>query len=211
MVSAANVAVNDLDGNGLSGHIDEVVYPTDDKSRQLFARSTEENRSVLTPEVLAKRWHIGLDAARRTMRCTTQAGIRDVLVPAERRTRQKLHHLKFPTVKGRFYTNTMFSKVESTRGNKAAQIFTNGLGLNRSHPMKGKGEASEALMSFINDTGIPQNLVSDGALEESKGNWEKVTKKYPFRQKLIIPHSPWANLAESSVRDFKAGVQRATR
>jgi hypothetical protein len=53
-------------------------------------------------------------------------------------------------------------------------------------------------MSFINNTGIPQNLVSDGALEESKGNWEKVTKKYHIRQKLIIPHSPWANLAQSS-------------
>ena len=105
----------------------------------------------------------------------------------------------------------MFSKVESTRGNKAAQIFTNGLTYNRFYPMKGKGEASEALMSFINNTGIPQNLVSDGALEESKGNWEKVTKKYHIRQKLIIPHSPWANLAESSVRELKAGVQRATR
>ena len=105
----------------------------------------------------------------------------------------------------------MFSKVESTRGNKAAQIFTNGLTYNRFYPMKGKGEASEALMSFINNTGIPQNLVSDGALEESKGNWEKVTKKYHIRQKLIIPHSPWANLAESSVRELKAGVRRATR
>ena len=83
----------------------------------------------------------------------------------------------------------MFSKVESTRGNNAAQIFTSGLGYNRFYPMKGKGEASEALMSFINDTGIPQSLVSDGALEESKGNWEKVTKKYHIRQKLIIPQS----------------------
>ena len=144
------------------------------------------------------------------MQCTTQAGIRDVLVPTERRTCQKLHQLKFPTVKGRFYTNTMFSKVESTRGNKAAQIITNGLGYNCFYPMKGRGEASEPLLSFINNTGIPQNLVSDGALVESKGNWEKVTK-YHIRQNLIIPHIPWANLAESSVREPKASVRRATQ
>ena len=82
LVSAVNVAIDDLDGDGLLGHIDKDVYPIDDKSRQLFTLSAEEKRSVLTPEVLAKRWHIGLNAARRTMRCTTQAGIRDVLVPA---------------------------------------------------------------------------------------------------------------------------------
>jgi len=55
LVSAVNVTVDDLNGDGLSGHIDEAVYPMDDKSRQLFALSTEEKRSVLTPEVLAKR------------------------------------------------------------------------------------------------------------------------------------------------------------
>jgi hypothetical protein len=81
---------------------------------------------MLLPKDLSKRWAIGLEAAKRTLQVTTQAGIRNVLAPGERKLRQKLDHLKFPNLQRHFYTNTMFSKLMSVRGNKVAQVFTNG-------------------------------------------------------------------------------------
>ena len=84
----------DIDGNGLQGQDDEQLYSKADNSCRIDGLSTGEQRSVLTAEVLAKRWHIGLDAARRTMGSTTQAGIKNVLAPGERKVRQRLDHIK---------------------------------------------------------------------------------------------------------------------
>ena len=111
----------------------------DDEARQthaVFALSTSEQRSVLMPEVLARRWAIGLDTAKRTLQVTTQASIKNVLAPGERKLHQRLDHLKFLNLRGRFYTDTMFSKVKSIRGHRTAQIFTNGQGYDQFYPMK---------------------------------------------------------------------------
>ena len=137
--------------------------------------TTKEKASTLTAEVLAKRWHIGIEAAKRTLRQTTQNGVRDVLVPSERKIRKKTNFLRFPTLRGRFYTDTMFSKDASTRGHKTAQVFTNGLGYDFFYPMKTKANAPDALMAFIHDAGIPQTNVSDNAPEEYHGNWGKTS------------------------------------
>ena len=181
----------DIDGNGLQGQDDEQLYPKSDKSRRIHGLSTGEQRSVLTPEDLAKRWHIGLDAARRTMGSTTQKGIINVLAPGDRKVRQRLGHLKYPALKGRFCSDTSFSQVESTRGNSAAQQFTNGLGYDRFYPIKYESRAAEALMSFIHDAGIPQTLVTDNANAETDGEWGKTVKVHHIQQKFFVPHSPW--------------------
>jgi hypothetical protein len=75
LVAAINVAADDIVGDGLSGHGDNDVYPMDVESRRLFALSTSEKRSTLTPEVLSRRWGVGLDTAKRTLKVITQSGI----------------------------------------------------------------------------------------------------------------------------------------
>ncbi|KAI2511643.1 Reverse transcriptase (RNA-dependent DNA polymerase) [Fragilaria crotonensis] len=85
LVAAINVAVDDIVGDGLSGRTDNDVYPMDGESRKLFSLSTSEKRSALTPEILSRRWGVGLDTAKRTLQVTTQSGIRNVLAPGERK------------------------------------------------------------------------------------------------------------------------------
>jgi hypothetical protein len=60
--------------------------------------STLERGPIITKEILAKRWDIGLDTAHRTLTATTQQGIRRVLHPVERsyKTRRQ-SHLRFPS------------------------------------------------------------------------------------------------------------------
>ena len=212
LIANVRVAVDDYDGDGLSGHADEDVYPLDAKTRRLFALSSSEKRSVLTPEVLSRRWGtIGLEAANRTMRATTQAGIRNILAPRGRRVHQRLDHIRFPKLKGRIYGDTMFSTLKSIRGNKAAQVFTNGRGFDHFYPLKSKSLAPEALSSFISDVGIPETIITDNAPEEIHGDFKKICKRHHIKQKQTVPHCPWSNFAEASIRELKVGIRRAMR
>jgi hypothetical protein len=56
-------------------------------NRKVSTLSTGKKRPVLTKEILARRWGIGLDTAHRTLTATTQHGVRRVLHPVERRYR----------------------------------------------------------------------------------------------------------------------------
>ena len=180
-----------------------------DQGPQVAAISISEQRSVITPEALAKRWFIGIDTAKNTLRATTQAGVRNVLAPGERKLRQRTDHLKFPSLRGRFYTDTMFAKVKAIHGHKAAQVFTNGRGFDYFYPMKLKSEAPDALLSFIQNVGIPQTIVSDNAPEEVRGRWSETVRYHRMEAKQTVPHSPWQNLAEASIREIKVGIRRA--
>jgi hypothetical protein len=90
VVGSVIVADDDHMGDGLSGHENAVVYPMTEDSRKLFALSQDEKRSVITPEIFSRRWNIGLEAAKRTLKVTTQAGVRNVLAPGQRKLRQRL-------------------------------------------------------------------------------------------------------------------------
>jgi hypothetical protein len=66
-------------------------------------------------------------------------------------------------------------------------------------------------MSFIHDVGIPNDLISDGALEETQGRAGAICREYHINQKATVPYSPWQNLAEASIRELKKCVRRVHR
>ncbi|KAI2511648.1 hypothetical protein MHU86_2714 [Fragilaria crotonensis] len=199
LVAAINVAVDDIVGDGLSGRTDNDVYPMDGESRKLFSLSTSEKRSALTPEILSRRWGVGLDTAKRTLQVTTQSGIRNVLAPGERKVRQKLDHLAFPNLSGRWYSDTMFSKTQSVRDTWLHRCSPM-VGSDHFYPMKSKGLAGQnALMPFIQEVGIPQTIVTDNAPEEVHGEFGKICRRFRVKQEQTVPYSPWSNLAESTI------------
>lgn len=211
LVSMINVAADDAAGDGLDGYGDETLYTSSEECRTIRGLSTSDKKSVLTAQVLANRWHIGLNTASRTMNVTTQSGIRNVLAPSERKLRQRLDHMRFPNLRGKWYTDTWFATVKSLRGYKANQLFTNGKGYDRPYPMVSKKDAPNGLMGFIHDVGIPQIIVSDNAQEEIRSEWGATCRKYRIKQEQTVPYCKWRNLAEASVRECKVGVRRATR
>ena len=54
------------------------------------------------------------------------------------------------------------SKVKSIRGNKCANIFTQGK-FSKVVPMTARSESGQSLVDFTDDIGIPEHLVTDGA------------------------------------------------
>jgi hypothetical protein len=77
--------------------------------------------------------------------------------------------------------------------------------------MTSKRDAGKALMSFIHDAGIPQMLVSDNSGEQTFSDFGDTCVKYQINRKFTIPHSPWSNLAEASIREIKVGIRKAMR
>ena len=136
LIAAVNVSPVDKHGDGLYERPEDSVCTIMEEDRKVFAMSLEERGPVVTKEILAKRWGIGLDAAHRTLTATTQTGVRRVLHPVERRYKTRQSHLRFPTLNSRFYTDTMFSHTLSLKQNKCAQVFTNGQGYDLFYPLR---------------------------------------------------------------------------
>ena len=114
--------------------------------------------------------------------------------------RQKLDHLAFPNLSGKWYSDTLFSKTRSVRGNLMAQVFTNGRGSDHFYPMKSKCLAGpNALMPFIQEVRIPQTIVTDNASEEVHGEFGKICQQFRIRQERTVPFSPLSNLAEATI------------
>jgi hypothetical protein len=69
-VQSVNVAGDDWNGDGLDGYEDSELYAMSDLDRFVFSLSADDKRNVITKEILARRWGIGLDTAHRTLRQT---------------------------------------------------------------------------------------------------------------------------------------------
>jgi hypothetical protein len=106
------------------------------------------------------------------------------------------------------YTDTMFSCIKSVRGYTCAQVFTDGYNFSRIYPMRAKGDAPHALMLFIHEVGIPKTILSDLALEETRGEWSRIVKQYHIDHRTTEAKSPWQNRAEAEIGELKKMTRR---
>jgi hypothetical protein len=119
----------DITVDGLELMPEDSLLAPSAEDRAIAALSTKERCPTITKESLAHMWGIGLDTAHWTLTSMTQQGIQRVLHPVECHYKTHQAHLRFPTLNTRFYTGTMFATTnKSLRGNKCAQLFTNGTG-----------------------------------------------------------------------------------
>jgi hypothetical protein len=83
--------------------------------------------------------------------------------------------------------------------------------VHRSLPMDMVLSVSTLLMQFIHDVGVPKDMLTDQAPEETRGEWGQIIKKYRIRQRRTEAHSPWQNRAEAEIRELKKLTRRALR
>ena len=96
-------------------------------TRSGFTTYIDMQHHGISADLLAIKWEIGLDKAKKSLQSTTQDHVKLALKPLTRRYRtyfllQRLHQLNC-----RFYTDMQFSKDKSIVGSTCAQIFTNGI------------------------------------------------------------------------------------
>jgi hypothetical protein len=121
-------------------------------SQILKTMHTDIRKPETPPESLAMRWGIGLEAARNTIKVTTQRGVHNTTFPIEQRFRTKQQALCYPHLggrHGRFYTDTFFSSIPSLRQCKAGQLYTNDINFMKIYPIMNKSETHDTLHTFI--------------------------------------------------------------
>jgi hypothetical protein len=166
---------------GAGSHAEGAEEP----GREESAATKSATQPLVTTESLAQKWQIGLDKAQAMLRATTQTGLQMVMNPLARRYTTRLLHLQYPVVKKTLYSDTMFAKnTKSLRQHTCAQVFKDGIGFNHAYPMKKKSEARDQLEKLLRKhQTIPEMIVTDGAAEETGGDWERTLDKYWIQDK----------------------------
>jgi hypothetical protein len=75
MIQLVDVAWDDWIGDGLDGYENPDLFCLTDINQHVFSLSVDDKSNVITKEILAWRWGIGLDTAHKTLKCMTQRGI----------------------------------------------------------------------------------------------------------------------------------------
>ena len=160
-------------------------------------------------EHLSRNLGIDIHTAQRTVKSTTQRGIRTLLHPTlSRRFRTNDRQLRYRRLPIDCFTDTLISNTASARGNKYAQIFATPDGWCRAYPMRKKSQAHEGLSLMFQREGVPNTLIMDNAKEQLLGEFRRKCREVGARVKQTEPYSPWSNAAEAAIRELKRGVGR---
>ena len=208
---------DDID-KGVSS-VEQLQNYSNDLSNQLASHVcvnavSHGSTSDVTPESLAKLWHVGLPIAKRTLQVTTQDYMRKLSGKVSRRVKTKAHQNRYKQLGGylsMFCSDTFHSKVKSLRGNTYIQLFCNRGNYVRSYPIESKSNAHHGLDRFLHEVGIPSELLTDGARELVLSEWGKICRRYKVRQITTEPHSPWQNPAELAGGQVKRKVRRVMK
>ena len=177
--------------------------------REVAAMRTDERASSITPEAVAKKWMIGTSKAAKTLRVTTQAGIKYITHPAARRFKTDMAHIRYNRIPGTFYADIMEFPMRSIDGQKTAHTIGNGHGYARMFPMDTKRQTIYALDDFVQNVGIPENLQMDNDPNMPGWSvWNERRRSYRINPLYSEPHSPWQLRAEVDVREIKRGIKR---
>ena len=166
-------------------------------------------KNAVDAEALARKWGIGIASAQRTVRTTTQRGVRTVLHPSlSRRFRTNDRQLRYRRLRSDVFADTLIANSKSQRGNKYAEVFGTSYGWSRVFPMKLKSEAHEGLSLMFKRDGVPAKLIVDGSKEQTLGIFRKKAREADCWLRTTEPYSPWQNAAEGVIRELKLGAGR---
>ena len=167
------------------------------KSPPILAPVTtvKKRKGFVDAAKLAANWKIGLELARQTVNRTTQCAVRDFShTTGGRRIKPYAWMLKWPRLQSTFYTDTLFGKITSLRGNKCAQIYATSFGFVAAHPIPSKGDAHLTLDEIFRTVGIPSSMIPDNAKELTEGDFKKKCQRAQCPILPVEPYTPNATM-----------------
>jgi hypothetical protein len=154
-------------------------------------------KGTVTPEELAKRWKIGLEAARRTIERMTQLGVHDFThTTAGRRLRNVNQQLQYRRLNSTVYTDTMFGDIKSLQGNTCAQIYATDFEWACVCPMKTKADAHLTLDMLHHQFGAFHTMIPDDAKELTQAEFPRKVRKEGTYLHPVEAYTPNQNQAE---------------
>lgn len=199
-----NVGKVSIESSRVDTFVQDMINARNITHEQAISMATSERHSVISPENLATKWSIPLDTARKTLKATTQFGVRHATQPLRKRYRTDILLSRYRRFNTTMYSDTIFFKYKSLNSNTVAQIFCNE-DIIQVYPMASKANAGQALREFISDIGVPTHLVVDGAQEQVGKNTEfgQLTRKHHIDLRTTEAYTPRQNRAEYYVGEIK--------
>ena len=145
--------------------------PQDHYNRLASEMASKTRHSVLTPEEVSRKFNIGIEKAKDTLKVTTQKGIRHAVHPLHLRYRVDHMQLNRRRLNAQFYTDHLVAQTKSLDGNTGAWIYTTGK-FTTVYPCAKRSEVGDTLRMFADDVRIPDRLRSDLAPEITGKNTE---------------------------------------
>jgi Reverse transcriptase (RNA-dependent DNA polymerase) len=184
--------------------VDTVYDHIDIPGRRTFV--SDERHSKINAEALAEKFGISIPRAQRTLRVTTQRGVRSAILPISRRYRaDRMFSVK--RLNGKFATDTAYGKVKSLRGNVGSQVFSHKCGFKVCYPLQkvNGNSVGDSLTQFISDYGAPERLTFDGASVQTgpKTRFMDAIRRYEIKYHVSGPRRPNENPAEQGIHDLK--------
>lgn len=165
---------------------------------------SKKRHTSVTPEDLSERWHISLRQATETLKRTTQKIVRSAVLPLARRYRaDRMFHQK--RLDGMWACDTMDGRITSVDGNRYGQVFANKAYFAALYPMDKKGKAGEALKTFCQEFGVPEDLIFDGSKEQTGKGTEfmRQIRKNDINYHVTEPERHNQNPAEGTIREIR--------
>ena len=133
-----------------------------------------ELRSNTVPSIghveLSRKWGISPDKTLRTVRCTTQRGLRNTSQHSlTKRIPTNDRGLRYRRLPHQVFADTLISGTTSRRGNKYAQVLTTSFGWTGVYPMSQKGLAHEGLSLLFQRDDVPSACIVDGSKQQVQG------------------------------------------
>ena len=169
-----------------------------------FCSATHCHKGTISADEIAKRWGIGIEAAKRTYTATTQLCIRDFVDSKEtKRLKHTAYQLKHRHLQSSVYTDTMFSETKSLSQNNCTQVFSTDFNWVAFYPLRKKRNAHQALEQSVFDYGIFHTIIPDNAKELTEGQFKKMAQKFGSQICPIEAFTPNQNKAEAMIRELK--------
>ena len=90
-------------------------------------------------------------------------------------------HTRFPNLASKYYSDTIFIKIKLIRSSSCDQVFSDSKGDTNLYPLRHKNQLEGSLMYFINDAGVPKDLVTKKSKEETLGEWQETPNKFHIK------------------------------
>ena len=170
---------------------------------------TSDRHHGIDTETLAHNWGIGLATAQKTLKVTTQRGIRTMVhASLSRRLQtndQQLHYRRLPI---ECFTDTLIAKTESHDKNRYAQVYCTPDGWTRCSPMRLKSEAHETLSLLHKRDGVPNVMIMDSSKEQTLGEFLWKHREVGTHLCQLEPDTAKSNATEGEIRELKKGSGR---
>ena len=152
---------------------------------------------------------VGLEAAKKSLKVTTQRGLRSIPNHAMQRFKTQMSHLRYPRLRGKFYADIMEPKIKSVDAQNYAHIIGNGKATRKCTRWRGRTSQSAHWMALTKKWEYPKCCYLTTTRRWSVGaSGKRRIRKYAIEPKYTEPYSPFQNKAELDIRELRRMVRR---